>query len=74
MIVTNKSSTAIAHKGTAILVRKSSGIPVMVIPIRLKAKINPRQILWQICQEPNMLAIPETVPVAPTNFSFWLLI
>ncbi len=74
MMVAIKSKTAVVHTGTATLVRKSRGIPVTVIPIRLKIKIMPKHILWHICQEPSMLAAPDTVPVAPISFSFAFLI
>src|SRR3989344_5908893 len=72
--VTSSNPTATSHIGTAIWVRNSSGIPVTVIPRLPNNAINPRQMLWQICHEPNMLAAPEALPVAPISFSLAHLI
>lgn len=58
------------HIGTTILVRNNKGIPVTVIPINANKAINPRQTLWQICQDPRILAVPEILPDAPITFSF----
>ena len=68
--VNKNNTTAILQTGTAILVRNSSGIPVMVIPMRLSRAISPKQILWQICQDPKMLVKPDKLPSVPTVFSF----
>lgn len=74
MIVTNRSMTATVQIGTATFVRNNNGIPTMVIPIMPNNAMMPKQMLWQTCHEPNMLAAPETLPVAPIAFSFMFLI
>src|SRR3989338_862740 len=67
--VTSRSATATLHTGTAISVRNSNGMPATAIPKMPKRAIMPRQTLWHICHEPNMLAAPEMLPVIPTSFS-----
>ena len=73
-MVINKSKNATIQKGTAILVRNIRGIPITVIPKSPKRAITPKQRLWHTCQEPGMLVAPDTLPVAPINFSFMFLI
>jgi hypothetical protein len=65
--------TATVHTGIATSVRNANGIPTTVIPKMLKNPTNARHTLWHACHEPRMLAIPETLPVAPITFSFMFL-
>jgi len=52
------------------VVRKKSGMPLIVMPMRLNAPMSPKQIVWQTCQEPKMLVTPEILPVIPTTLCF----
>src|SRR3989344_4613572 len=63
------SMTAAIQNQTANFVRNNRGIPTTAIPIMLSKEIIPMQTLWQICQEPKILAVPLIVPVAPMIFS-----
>jgi len=63
-----------SQKGTASFVKNARGIPTIVMPMTANSATIPKQILWQTCQEPKMLAAPETLPVLAIIFSLIFLI
>ena len=67
-MIENKAR-ATNQTGIAIFVKNNKGMPVKVIPMTESIAINPKQILWQTCQEPKILAAPEMLPDAPISFS-----
>src|SRR3989338_3030363 len=63
------------HITDAILVRKSRGMVLNVIPIIESTIMIAVQMLWHTCQEPRTLAAPEMLPLTPTILdSFFSLV
>src|SRR3989344_7442397 len=57
------------QKGTATFVKNKRGMPVTAIPKMPNKTINPKQTLWQTCQEPRTLVTPDMLPAIPTSLS-----
>ena len=62
------NATATSQRGIAIVVRKNNGIPKTAMPIIASRAIVHKQMLWQICQDPKILEMPEALLTVLTIF------